>query len=362
MTGLARRALVLLHQPGPAAVRLRPALRPVRRADGVPRRARHGLGPGARRPDPRCRPSSTSPLQFTNDYLSEIVLGVLFLVVILLLPRGVIPTAGEKIASWRAHGAPGRAAARACRRAAPAGPRRTAARRDGELRAPRRRARAGPDREVRRGDRAAAGRAGVQGVRRRAGAQRLHDRGGARAASPGLIGPNGSGKTTLFNVITGYERVDAGDVYAGRQEDHERAAAAGVRPRHRPDLPADQDLPAADGHGEHAGRRPASRPAAGCRNPLARAGGARRPAARHGPAGVHRDRRARDRAGRHPVLRPAQAARAVLRAGRRPRDRAARRAGRRREPVPDPAHRGPDPRAERRAARRSSSSSTTWIS
>jgi len=29
----------------------------------------------------------------------------------------------------------------------------------------------------------------------------------------GLIGPNGSGKTTLFNVITGYERVDSGDVY-----------------------------------------------------------------------------------------------------------------------------------------------------
>jgi neutral amino acid transport system ATP-binding protein len=31
----------------------------------------------------------------------------------------------------------------------------------------------------------------------------------------GLIGPNGSGKTTLFNVITGYERVDSGDVYSG---------------------------------------------------------------------------------------------------------------------------------------------------
>jgi neutral amino acid transport system ATP-binding protein len=29
----------------------------------------------------------------------------------------------------------------------------------------------------------------------------------------GLIGPNGSGKTTLFNVITGYERADAGDIY-----------------------------------------------------------------------------------------------------------------------------------------------------
>jgi len=28
----------------------------------------------------------------------------------------------------------------------------------------------------------------------------------------GLIGPNGSGKTTLFNVITGYERVDSGQI------------------------------------------------------------------------------------------------------------------------------------------------------
>lgn len=28
----------------------------------------------------------------------------------------------------------------------------------------------------------------------------------------GLIGPNGSGKTTLFNVMTGYEKIDRGDI------------------------------------------------------------------------------------------------------------------------------------------------------
>jgi ABC-type branched-subunit amino acid transport system ATPase component len=33
----------------------------------------------------------------------------------------------------------------------------------------------------------------------------------------GLIGPNGSGKTTLFNVITGYDHVDSGDIqYEGQ--------------------------------------------------------------------------------------------------------------------------------------------------
>lgn len=33
-----------------------------------------------------------------------------------------------------------------------------------------------------------------------------------RGSITGLIGPNGSGKTTLFNVITGYEKVDSGQV------------------------------------------------------------------------------------------------------------------------------------------------------
>ena len=34
-----------------------------------------------------------------------------------------------------------------------------------------------------------------------------------RGSIAGLIGPNGSGKTTLFNMITGYGRVDSGDVH-----------------------------------------------------------------------------------------------------------------------------------------------------
>ncbi len=41
-------------------------------------------------------------VRFTNDYLSEILLGVLFLIVILFLPRGVLPTLAERITGWRA--------------------------------------------------------------------------------------------------------------------------------------------------------------------------------------------------------------------------------------------------------------------
>ncbi len=41
-------------------------------------------------------------LRLTNDYLSEILLGVLFLVIIFFMPRGVLPTAGEFITAERA--------------------------------------------------------------------------------------------------------------------------------------------------------------------------------------------------------------------------------------------------------------------
>jgi neutral amino acid transport system ATP-binding protein len=42
----------------------------------------------------------------------------------------------------------------------------------------------------------------------------------------GLIGPNGSGKTTLFNAITGYERIDAGQVFLDDQR------ITGASPQH----------------------------------------------------------------------------------------------------------------------------------
>jgi len=34
-----------------------------------------------------------------------------------------------------------------------------------------------------------------------------------RGSITGLIGPNGSGKTTLFNVMTGYEKIDRGEIF-----------------------------------------------------------------------------------------------------------------------------------------------------
>jgi len=40
--------------------------------------------------------------QVTNTYVAQVVLGVLFLVVIILVPRGILPTVGEKLTAWRA--------------------------------------------------------------------------------------------------------------------------------------------------------------------------------------------------------------------------------------------------------------------
>jgi branched-chain amino acid transport system permease protein len=52
-------------------------------------------------------------LHYSNSYLSEIIWGALFLLVILFLPRGIIPTAGERLTARRTRGrsAPGGTAA-----------------------------------------------------------------------------------------------------------------------------------------------------------------------------------------------------------------------------------------------------------
>jgi branched-chain amino acid transport system permease protein len=40
--------------------------------------------------------------QFPNAFLSQIIIGAVLLAVIVLMPRGLIPTVGEKLTSWRA--------------------------------------------------------------------------------------------------------------------------------------------------------------------------------------------------------------------------------------------------------------------
>ena len=87
----------------------------------------------------------------------------------------------------------------------------------------------------------------------------------------GLIGPNGSGKTTLFNVITGYERADSGQVYlngtAITNLPPERVFALGIGrtfqlTRIFPSMTVLENMLIAAQHRE------------GSRNPFARAGGA----------------------------------------------------------------------------------------
>ena len=41
-------------------------------------------------------------ITFTNGYVAEISLGVIFLAVILFLPRGIIPTGKEFLTRWQA--------------------------------------------------------------------------------------------------------------------------------------------------------------------------------------------------------------------------------------------------------------------
>ena len=60
-------------------------------------------------------------LQVSNSYASELIWGSLFLLVILFLPRGVVPMAGEKAMAWRARRERRRAGQPAAARPAAAG-------------------------------------------------------------------------------------------------------------------------------------------------------------------------------------------------------------------------------------------------
>jgi neutral amino acid transport system ATP-binding protein len=99
-----------------------------------------------------------------------------------------------------------------------------------------------------------------------------------RGSVAGLIGPNGSGKTTLFNMITGYGRVDSGEVFLGDRKitnlPPDRVFALGIGrtfqlTRVFSRLTVMENMIVAAHHKERSGAQ-----GGGWRNPFARAGGA----------------------------------------------------------------------------------------
>ena len=138
-------------------------------------------------------------IRFTNGYLSEILLGALFLLIVLFVPRGLVPTIGEWIRRLRTRGRPAVAPVRRHSAPPPAPPARLAARRS-----------------AREGGQEMTALLRTEGVRKAYGGVHALDSCTVEideGTVAGLIGPNGSGKTTLFNVITGYAKADAGQVY-----------------------------------------------------------------------------------------------------------------------------------------------------
>ena len=136
-------------------------------------------------------------IKYTNGYLSEILLGALFLLIVLFVPRGIVPTGGE----WISGCGPGaarrsRRCPRRCRAPAPSGQERSDA--------------------AREGGQAMSALLRTEDVRKAYGGVHALDSCTVEieeGSVAGLIGPNGSGKTTLFNVITGYAKADEGQVY-----------------------------------------------------------------------------------------------------------------------------------------------------
>jgi ABC-type branched-subunit amino acid transport system ATPase component len=135
--------------------------------------------------------------EFSNNSLGGgnarlLVFGGLMGLVVMFLPRGILPTLADRVAAWRARGKAGLVGARLELRERPAPPARPAP----------------------------SGRAllEVKGLHKRFGGLRAVN--GCSFAVPegsitALIGPNGSGKTTVFNLIGGTMRADAGEVWLG---------------------------------------------------------------------------------------------------------------------------------------------------
>ena len=182
----------------------------------------------------------------------------------------------------------------------------------------------------------------------------------------GIIGPNGAGKSTLFDLITGFQPLDAGRVVLRRPRHHRPAPRPHRQPRRRPHLPEAQALPRSHRHRERHRRRarPHRRHEAGAR-PRAGGAGLRRPAgeaqslrarALHRPAQAPRTRpRPRHEAAHDPDGRGDGRRRPAHHSGPRRSGARAQAPGRdhrhhRAQHAGDDAHLRPHPGAVRRAA------------
>ena len=148
--------------------------------------ARAPLGPGAGRFHPGARPAVHGLPAGGLRALPRRLRQRLPLAIMLLVPRGILPSLQDRIQARRRTSQTARAT-----------PRMSGARPGSWSRDP-----------------AAGSRGDGQALRRGGGGRRTARIAVSEGTITALIGPNGSGKTTLFNMVTGYLPADAGTVLA----------------------------------------------------------------------------------------------------------------------------------------------------